>query len=186
MAEIGFKSRFLSIIPSAPATIPNNTVFIDSSNGNQASFKDQSGNVTVIGAVSASNIFIKEMQAEVAMSVNTPIAKKSNGKIVPADTDESDETQRYVGITLTAAVNPDDLVQVLLVGANIANAVDGLGFTVGREVYLDEGGGFTDDVTVFTGDDDSIIRVGIADCAAGLASSIAKDLIAFTEIVARP
>lgn len=183
--EIGFKSRFLSIIPSTPASVPNNTVFIDSTNTNQASFKDQSGNVAVIGAVSATNIFIKEMQASVPIPVNTPVSKLSNGKIVPADSDAANG-QNYVGITLNAALVADALVQILLPGANVAGAIAGLGFLPGQEVFLAEGGGFTNDPSVFTGDDDSIIRVGIADCSSGVAAGVASDLIAFTEIVARP
>jgi hypothetical protein len=185
MSEIGFKSRFLSIIPSAPVTVPNNTVFIDSTNSNQASFKDQGGNVVVIGAVSSSNLFLKEMQAAEAMPVNTPVSKLPNGKIVPADSDAV-AGQNYIGITASPAPAIDSLVTVLLPGANIVGAVASLGFAPGDEVFLGEGGGFTNDPSVFTGGDDSIIRVGIADCGAGVASSIATDLIAFTEIVARP
>ena len=181
---IGFKSKFISMIPSTPASVPNSTIFIDSLNSNQASFKDGTGNVGVIGAVSASNIFIKQMQSSEIIAINQPVAKLSNGKIVKADADAANG-QVYIGITM-ASVIADDLVSVLLVGANITGALTGLGFTPGQEIFLGENGGFTNDVSGFTGGDDSIIRVGIADCASGAASGTATDLIAFTEVVARP
>lgn len=181
---IGFKSKFISIVPSTPASVPNNTIFIDSTNSNQATFKDGTGNVGVIGAVSSSNIFIKQMQASVAMPINTPVSKLANGKIVHADSDAANG-QEYVGITLAGAAI-DGLVSVILPGANIVGALTGLGFTPGQEVFLGENGGFTNNPSTFTGDNDSIIRVGIADCSAGNASGTVTDLIAFTEIVARP
>lgn len=182
--EIGFKSKFINIVPSLPASVPNNTLFIDSSNSNQATFKDGSGNVGVIGAVSASNIFIKQMQSSVVLAVNTPVAKLANGKIINADSDTVNG-QVYIGITMGTAV-VDGLVSVLLVGANIAGALTGLGYTPGQEIFLGENGGFTNNVSTFTDGDDSIIRVGIADCTSGNASGTVTDLIAFTEVVARP
>jgi len=181
---IGFKSKFINIVPSTPASVPVNTLFIDSTNSNQATFKDGSGNVGVIGAVSASNIFIKQMQSSAIIPINTPVAKLADGKIVIADADGVN-AQVYIGVTMGAAV-VNGLVAVLLVGANIAGALTGLGFTPGQEIFLGENGGFTNDTSTFTGDNDSIIRVGIADCASGIASAAVTDLIAFTEVVARP
>jgi hypothetical protein len=45
---------------------------------------------------------------------------------------------------------------------------------------------FINSVGSLTGDDDSIIKVGIADCAAGTASGTATDLIVFPEVILRP
>jgi len=185
MSEIGFKTKFMSMQPTTSASVPNGSFYIDSANGNQASFKDNSGNTSVIGAIPSSNLFIKQMQASVVMPINTPVSKLANGKIVPADSDAANG-QEYVGITTVAALAVDAIVSVLLPGANVVGALTGLGFLPGQEIFLGENGGFVNDVSAFAGNNDSIIRVGIADCSAGAASAIVNDLIAFTEVVARP
>jgi hypothetical protein len=114
----------------------------------------------------------------------TPVSKKIDGTIVHADSDATDG-QRFIGITgeeiLSGATGT-----VKLVGQNLAGAISGLGYSVGDDVYLSESGGYTNDPNSFTGDNDSIIRVGIADCSEGSASSTATDLIMFSEVLIRP
>lgn len=185
---IGIKSKFLSIDPSNPAEVPNNSLYVDASNANQATFKNSSGTSSVVGAVSTSNLFLKSMQVDEIFPVNSPLSKKANGRVVKADTDLSPDTQRYIGIALQAPVNIGDFINVLIVGANLANALVGLGFSPGDEVFLAENGGFTNAAGVagFGGNNDSVIKVGIADCTGGTASATANDLIAFTEVISRP
>ena len=67
------------------------------------------------------------------------------------------------------AIDPDDLINVLLVGANVTNAIQGMGFSPSDEIFISEvTGQYTNDPDSFTDDNDSIIRVGVADCAAGI------------------
>lgn len=182
---IGIKSKFLEIEASDPADIPPNSLFIDSTNNNQATFKNSGGTSSVVGAVSTSNLFIKQMQADQVIAINDPLAKKSNGRVIKSDTDLSADSQKYIGIALQAAANVGDFINVLLIGTNLANALLGMGFVPGEYIFLGENGGFTNDAGVsgFSGSNDSVIRVGIADCAPGTASGVATDLIAITQII---
>ena len=181
----GFKGNFMVLDPIAPPSVPNGSVFIDSTNANAASIKDTGGIVTPINAAS-SNIFIKQMQADGVISINRPVSKQTNGRVIAADSDLANG-QDLCGFALQAAAAPGDLINVLCIGANLQNAIVGLGYVPGDEVYLSESGsGFTNDPNSFTGGDDSIIKVGIADCAAGVASGVAVDLIVFSEVIARP
>jgi hypothetical protein len=183
MSLIGFKAKFINLEPTTPASVPNETFFVDSTNDDKATFKDTLGNLIVIGGA-ATNLFIKQMQASVAIGINQPVSKLPNGKIVPADSDSSDG-QEYIGITLGSAL-ADELVDVLLPGANIVGALTGSGFVPGDEVFIGENGGYTNNVGTFLDNNDSIIKVGIADCSAGVASNVVNDLVALTEIIARP
>lgn len=118
------------------------------------------------------------------LPAGTPVSKQSDGTFKQADSDAVNG-QKYVGILKVSTAN-NAYGAVILPGANIVGAVTGLGFTPGDEVYLSETGGLTNDPNSFTGGDDSIIRIGIADCTGGTATSTADDLIIFTEVVARP
>lgn len=127
----------------------------------------------------------KTMIAFGAVSAGKPASKMSNGKATLSDSDGVDD-QTFVGIFLTSGAD-GAAVSVQLVGANIAGALTGLGFTSGSDIYMSEtAGGYTDDISTFTGNNDSILRIGIADCAAGAASAVATDLIMFPEVIARP
>ena len=183
--EVGFKMNFVVLQPTNPSAVPNGSVFIDSTNADTASVKGTGGIVDPIGVTGGTSLFIKQMQAASAITLNHPVSKKPNGKIEEADSD-APEGQNIIGFALSAAAADGDLINVLCVGANITNGIFGLGFTPGDEIFLGESGGYTDDVTTFTGNDDSIIKVGIADCATGAASATATDLIIFPEVVARP
>jgi hypothetical protein len=168
----------------SPAEQPNNALFIDSSS-NELSNKDSSGSTAPLAATASP--FNKQMQSGIVgtIAANTPVAKLSaNGKIAPAGSDTVN-AQEYVGITLEDFVGYDSLGLVHCTGPNIAGVLPS-GFVPGDEVFLNEGGGYISDPALFTGSNDSIIRLGIADCAAGAASAIATDLILFPEVIARP
>lgn len=137
----------------------------------------------ISGGGGSSNV--KQMVAGAALSSGKPISKRPDGKIIQTDSDGAD-ARNYVGFSLQSAAADGDLVNVQLVGANIAGALTGLGFASGSQIFLDEvSGGLTDDPGTFTGANDVILKVGIADCAAGTASGTATDLIMFSEEVAR-
>jgi hypothetical protein len=114
----------------------------------------------------------------------TPVSKSSNGSIVPAASDTA-QGQRFIGITLDPIL-PTHSGRVHLVGNNIPNILSAYGFSTGDEVFIDEYNGYTNDVRTFSGNNDSIIKVGVADCPEGSASSVATDLIMFVEVISRP
>lgn len=181
---IGIKVDFVQLSPIAPANVPNGSLFMDSTNADTSTVKETNSAITPIGAT-GSNIFIKEMQADGAILLHRPVSKKSNGRIVQADSDGIN-AQTFVGYALAAATGAGDQISVLCAGANLAGALTGLGFTPGDEIFLSETSSYTNDPASFTGGNDSIIRVGIADCAGGVASAVATDLIVFAEVIARP
>jgi len=187
MAVAKFKAEVLIMEPTAPGNAPANSVFLDSANSNALSTKTSADANVQVGAASSSDIMIKNMQnlSGSAIPAGKPVSKRADGSIIAADSDAVDG-QRYIGITLDA-INNNATGRVLLVGPNVANAVQGLGFTPGQDIYISEaGGGYTNNAGSFTGNNDSIIKVGIADCAAGVANGIATDLIMFSEVVIRP
>jgi hypothetical protein len=183
--SVGVKVNFFVMTPMTPGTAPNGSIFLDSTNGNALTIKNTNGVIEEVTSSSSTNLFIKQMVASGPIAIKKPVSKRSDGKIQQADSDAA-QGQAFVGVSLDSAAADGDVIQVLLVGANIENAISGLGFTPGSEVYLSETGGYTDDPDAFTGDDDSIIKVGIADCAGGIASPTAVDLIIFPEVVVRP
>jgi hypothetical protein len=182
---IGMRAKYVLLDSTTPSAVPNGAVFLDSTNANLTTVKNLSGVLIPLESGSSTNIFIKQMQAGGAFTVNTALSKRPDGKVVAADSDGAN-TQNHIGFALSAASLDGDLVNVLCVGANIVGAVMGLGFIPGQDIYLGESGSYTNDPSSFSGTNDSIIKVGIADCSAGFASSTANDLIIFAEVVIRP
>lgn len=179
---IGVKATFVQLIPVIPGIVPNGSLFLDSSNGNASTIKDTSGGTTVINsAEAATNLVTKVMQASAPIAANKPVSKRPDGKIEIADSN-APNGKAVIGITREAAVSADDLIAVLCVGANMVDAISGLGFTVGQELYVSDTGGYTNDPSTLSGTD-AIIKIGVADCSAGGASSIARDLILFPDVV---
>jgi hypothetical protein len=131
--------------------------------------------------------FVKEMEngSGVTIPALTPISKLSDGTIVAGDSDSANG-QNFIGFTLVEIAD-GARGNCLLSGPNVEGAVSGLGFAPGDEIFLYETTGqLTNNPDSFTGNDDSIIKLGIADCAGGVASSTANDLILHTEVIIRP
>ena len=160
-------------------------MYLDSAGGNAATVKGTGGSSTPIGATSSSDLLIKSKQNKsgVTIAANKPVALMPGGGIIAADSDGAG-AQVVIGITL-AAILDDALGNVSLVGPGVVGCVAGLGFAPGDAVYLSETGGYTNDLNSLTGGNDSIIRIGYADCAAGAASVTATDLILFSEVLSR-
>lgn len=173
----------LILDPVAPASVTeDNAIFSDSSNGNQFSF--QAG-----GVVATQAMYRKVMQSGFAGTIplNTPVSKEPDGRILPADANDPNAGE-IVGITLETFSAENVLGAVHLFGPNVTNAVSGLGFVPGQEIYLSTvAGGYTNDPSTLNDISvDSIIRIGIADCAQGTASGTATDLIMLAQIISRP
>lgn len=179
--KVGIQADYVILNLVAPADVPNGSLFLNSSNNNVPTVKDLAGKLT---AVSETTI-TKMMVAGGAIPVNSTVSKRPDGKIVVA-TSDGVSTQQVIGHALEAALLNGDLVKVLMVGANLAGVVTGLNLVPGDDVFIDESGGYTGNPGTFTGSNDSIIRAGIADCAAGIASNVATDLIVMTDVLLRP
>lgn len=138
---------------------------------------------TVFGTA---DLLIKPMQSGEALAVGIPISKRADGKIVAADSDGVNR-QQPIGVTVAAFDAIDSIANVLLAAPNAVGVLTGLGFAPGDEIFIGETtGGYVNDITPFVGNDDSIIKVGVADCGAGAASGVATDLILMTQVIARP
>lgn len=183
-AKIKVSALVFDPIPASAA--PSNSIYSDSSNANAFTNTSSGGDPVQVGESSSSSTLIKSMQnlSGATIPAGKPVAKKANGSIIAADSDGV-ATQQFIGIALASIAN-NATGNVAIVGQNVVGAVSGLGFAPGDDVYLSEAGGYTNDPNSFTGSNDSIIRVGIADCAAGSASATATDLIMFAEVQARP
>lgn len=180
MTVAAIKSGYVLLEPVDPSSVPNNSIYVDSTHGNQMYLKNNSGvSMPVVGG--ESGYFIKSMVAGSAITQHQLVAKRSDGYLVPADSDNP-VARSFVGYAQGSASGVDDIINVLLIGPNVAGAVSGLGFTPGDVVWMSQNaGGYINDIDQLTDDDDIIIKVGIADCIAGVASSTAVDLISFVE-----
>ena len=190
MPKVGVRSDFVVLRPVNPADAPNSSIFMDSTNANQMSMKSTSGIVIPIGEVSSTNIFIKAKKSGGIFPLNSPLCLKSDGKVYLADADNAN-SQQIIGHALTESIATNQDVNVLLVGANLTGALTGLGFVTGQDIFMSEtaaesGSIFTNDVSTFSGNNDSVIKVGVADCESGAASATAKDLIVLTDVVLTP
>jgi len=174
------KGKYFVLEPSDPASVGNNSLFIDLTNVNKLSYKNDSGIVFPLEAGGGMNIFVKQMEAMEAMPLYVAVSKRSDGKIWLTDPDDPDR-QTLVGYLIQASAAPGDKVNVLLIGANLPGALTGLGFLPGDEIFVSTSGGYTKDVSGFT--TGSYIRVGIADCPGGDATPDATDLIVWPSIV---
>lgn len=135
------------------------------------------------GAPAFEKLMINNTGAPIAM--NKPVSIKPDGSIVLADSDAVD-TQEAIGITLEA-INDATAGRVALFGRNIAGALTGLGFAPGDSIFMDEtAGAYTNSTAGFTGDNDSIVRIGVAAAANGITSVNATDLIMMREVLIRP
>lgn len=114
----------------------------------------------------------------------TPVAKAADGFLYPAESDVSNG-KKYVGITLEA-IGVGGSGQVFLCGWNLPGVVTGLGFAPGDDIYVGEAPGtYTNDPSAFTGLDDDIVRIGIADTADNTSGGAATDIIMLSDVAAR-
>lgn len=116
------------------------------------------------------------------IATKKPVAIKTDGSMALADSDDP-AVKKVVGFT-KAAVADQAGGQVVLFGRRIPGALTGLGFVPGDEVFLNETAGtLIKDIGDLTGDDDDIIKLGIACMGDGLTGGAATDLIMLKEVV---
>lgn len=115
-----------------------------------------------------------------------PLCKAPDGKGYKSESDGTNR-QNVHGIALEASSGDGSIIEVALISYNLVGAITGLGFAPGDKIFIGETpGSFVNDISGFTGSNDSILWVGWADCAEGIASSQATDLIYDFEVIARP
>lgn len=186
MAIAGIKSQYVLLSPSDPVGMPPNSIYVDNTQGNSMIVKGSSGGTTVISGGESVGYFVKEMVIGGAVSKHQTVAKRSDGKVVPADADDV-TAQAFIGYAQNDGAADGDHINVLLIGPNVEGAVSGLGFAPGDVVYLAQNaGGYINNVNNLTDNNDILLKVGIADCGPAVASATAVDLISFVEKILDP
>lgn len=183
MAYARFRTEAVIFEPVIPGTVPNNSIFADSSNLDQFTNKNTIG--TPLPVQDPNVLFRKLMQSGGAIPPGKPVSKKPDGKIIVADSDAV-AAQQVIGISIDDFPSNNSLGYIHLFAPNVAGVLTSLGFAPGDEIYLSEIGGYINNAASYTGDNDSIIKIGVADCPAGVASATATDLIIFPSVIARP
>jgi hypothetical protein len=185
MSNAALRALYMVLDPVDPSQVPNGTLFLDSSNSNVLSQKSSTGVVSVIGAGGGgSNPFLRQMVAGEAFTANKPLAIRPDGKVVLAD---SDGTNRkiFIGHSMQTSLGDGSVINVLCVTATLGGAISGLGFTSGQSIFMGETAGtYTNNVSTFSGSNDTYVKVGIALPPPGVAQAAATDLLIFTELIA--
>jgi hypothetical protein len=115
-----------------------------------------------------------------------PLCKAPDGKGYKSGSDGANR-QNVHAIALQSAAGVDSIIDVALISYNLAGALTGLGFAPGDKVFIGETpGSFVNTISAFSGNNDSILWAGWADCADGVADTQATDLIYDFEVIGRP
>lgn len=176
------KASAVAMVPVAPGSVPNNSIYSDNTLAGAFSSKTPGGS-TVPVVAAGNDLLIKQKQnlsGELIPS-GKPVALMIDGSIARADSD-TPSVAVFIGIALEDIAD-GEMGNVLLIGPNVAGAVTGHGFAPRDPVFLAEDRTYTNSLASFTGDNDRILRVGYADCAPGAASGTATDLIVSYEII---
>jgi hypothetical protein len=178
------KTKAVEFEPINPNDARPNSIYVDTLNANTFSNKNDEGTNQTVAA--APDSFAKQAKnmTGVTIPAMTPISRAGDGTIVPADSDAA-QGQRPIGVTMEAILH-NSFGLIGLVGKNITGALTSYSFSPGQDLYVSETGGYTADGNSFSGDNDSLILIGIADCADGDASASAPDLILLRQILVRP
>ncbi len=187
MGSAKIKVSAVILVPVDPDDVPNNSIYSDIGNSNALSNKTSGGTEQAVGAVSSSDAFSKMAKNVSGSSIaaNLPVSRASDGSIVLADSDAA-QGQRPIGVTMEE-IPHDSFGLIGLIGRNLPGALSTFSFVPGADLYIPEDGtGYTADPESFTNSDDSLILIGVADCADGDMSGDAPDLILLRQILVRP
>lgn len=178
--------------PMAASSAPSGSIFLDKYNSNIFSEKTTSGSTGEVGTGGGGggggvSAFIKSKQnlSGTLIPANKRVSLKSDGSICLSDCND-------LAADNSIGISQEDIIDgswgiVMFDGPIAAGALDGLGFATGAIVMLGKDpGSLTTDQGIFNPVTDTIMKVGIADCASGLTSSTAVDLIMITEVVSTP
>ena len=187
MTLASIKAQYVVLVPVAESAVPAGCLFLDSANANQMTVKGTDSIPATVntGGGGGTNYFITSMIASGPIAIRRPLNKRADGKVSDAVATNSDNRQNICGYSLTPSASDGDVISVLCVGPNLADALVGLGFATGDEIYLSDAGGYTNTTSGLSAGIDSIIKLGVADCASGTASATATDLIGFSDVVSR-
>lgn len=181
------KTTAIILEPTTPGSMPAGSIFNDSTNSGAFTNKTAGGVVNPIGATSSADYLVKykKNMTGTTLPAYKRVALKTDGTVVLADSDNP-TAMLDIGMTLDA-IDPNTFGRVLLNSANAPGALTGLGFTSGDNIFLSKTpGALTNSSTGFDPSTDTIMRVGIADCASNTASATATDLIMTVEVYSSP
>lgn len=134
------------------------------------------------------NPLVKKVKYNGSLStilLHQPVALKSDGTVVLADADGLDN-QMLIGFALEN-ISVGGKGVILLSNPNAVGVIAGAGFTPGDTIMLSKTpGALTNNLNIFDPNTDTILKVGIADCADGIQSAIATDLIMSLEVLSKP
>jgi len=188
MAVYGkIKTTAVILEPTTPASVPAGSIFNDSTNSSAFTNKTTGGSVDQVGATSSADYLIKYKKNMTGTTIPAykRVALKTDGTIVLADSDNP-TAMLDIGMSLDA-IDPSAFGRILLNGASAPGALTGLGFATGDSIFLSKTpGALTNSSLGFDPNTDTIMRVGIADCATNVASSAATDLIMTVEVYSSP
>lgn len=188
MSDIIIKCKAIEFVPQTDANAPESAMYMDSNSNLKTKGTGETPPTNTIGQQATVNYtFVRTGLNGDSSTIarGTPISKMTNGAIIKAQSDGANR-QRFCGISMEDIL-PGQFGSYITPGPCITNAILGLGFAPGDEVFVHQVlGEYTNNPMNFTGNNDSIIRVGIADCSSGEASAQAKDLIVFSDVVMRP
>jgi hypothetical protein len=166
------------ILNPVPASSAGDGEMYNDQDSTQISVKGSGSDTTPIGpSGSSSSPLIKVMEnlSGGDIPAGSDVCKRPDGSIAMASSD-TPGFENVIGIANVDIPNAATGA-VGLLGPNFPAVLTGLGFTPGDIVYMAESSGqYTNDLTTFT-NSDRIVQVGIADCAAGTASTTVTDLL---------
>jgi hypothetical protein len=181
------KTTAIILEPTTPGSMPPGSIFNDSTNSNAFTNKTSAGTISPIGATSSADYLVKykKNMSGSTLPAYKRVALHADGTIVLADSDNP-TAMLDIGMTLDA-VDHNTFGRILLNSANAPGALTGLGFAVGDHIFLSKTpGALTNNAGAFDPNTDTIMRVGIADCATNTAGATATDLIMTVEVYSSP
>lgn len=168
----------------AAGTLPNNALYLDTQTQSLTN-KGGTGVSAPIGAsaTSTASAFVKTMHNLTGFTITagTPVSKEADGSIAPAGAGTAG-AMRMIGYVISDILNNAQGSVSLLGGPNWPGVLSGA-YLPGDAVYLAHGGGYTSDTSTLGLSTDTLVRIGFADCAQGVASTTVSDLLIFPEVI---
>lgn len=181
------KTVSVAFEPTTPAAQPINSIFVDSTNSNVFSNKTTGGTTSPIGSTSSADYLVKYKRNSSGSFIPAyrRVALMPDGSVALADSDNP-SLMKDIGMSIEG-INDGVYGRIILNGANAAGALTGLGFLSGQNIFLGKTPGtLVNSTSGFDPNTDTIMRVGVADCATNTVGSAATDLIMTIEVYSSP